>query len=133
MKCRHDSCENELIGKQRTYCSDRCRKAESRATKSDKSVTQAGRVSELEPSRTSLERCRYCNVPLPPLAKPRRWPGACNDCAVRQPRKPSIKALGELVYAGSEYVPPSKSESRSRIIWESEPGAAKAIDERLTS
>ena len=95
-------CNNELTGKQRTFCSDRCRKA---ATRTNRAVQpgQMSDLSDLEPTRTNLEQCRYCDAPLPPLAKPRRWPGACYECAIKQPRRPSVEALGELVYAGSEY------------------------------
>ena len=102
MNCMNKDCDNALIGKQRTYCSDRCRKAVSRTKPDDK----VGQVSGLEPSLSDLELCRYCSEPLPKLLKPRRWPGACYPCAIKAPRKSSIEALGELVYAGSEYVPP---------------------------
>ncbi len=30
MKCMYSKCDNELIGRKKTYCSDRCRKAQSR-------------------------------------------------------------------------------------------------------
>ena len=52
---------------------------------------------------TGLEQCRYCSAPLPALAKPRRNRGACYPCAMKQPRKPSIVALGDTVYAGAEW------------------------------
>jgi len=123
---------NEPISKKARTCSAKCRQIASRQRSVTSSVTPVTVTKCDKASVTDLELCRYCTKPLPALAKPRRWPGACNDCAVRQPRKPSMETLGELVYAGSEYVPPSKSEPRSTVIWESEPGAAKAIDERLT-
>ncbi len=31
MECLRDECQNELTGRQRTYCSDKCRKARKRA------------------------------------------------------------------------------------------------------
>ena len=33
MKCKRDGCENELQGRQRDFCSDRCRKAQSRTNR----------------------------------------------------------------------------------------------------
>lgn len=54
MKCMNNNCDNDLTGKQRAYCSDRCRKAVSR-TKLDETDAQVGQVSGLEPSRTSSE------------------------------------------------------------------------------
>ena len=101
MKCMNNSCENELIGKQQTFCSDRCRKAATRT----KSKVQLGQMSDLEPTRTNFELCRYCSKPLPALAKLRRNPGDCYDCAIKQLRQASIKALGNTVYAGAERPP----------------------------
>jgi len=57
---------------------------------------------ETPPMPSDLEKCRYCGEPLPALAKPRRHPGACYDCAIKQPRRASIEALGDTVYAGAE-------------------------------
>ncbi len=44
MKCKN--CDNELTGRQRNHCSDRCRKALSRTNKSDisKSDTKVGQA-----------------------------------------------------------------------------------------
>ena len=36
MKCMNDQCGNELIGRQKTYCSDKCRMTQSRTDKSNK-------------------------------------------------------------------------------------------------
>ena len=49
-----------------------------------------------------LETCRYCSEPLPTLAKPRRHPGACLNCALKAPSKCSLDALGDTVSGGSE-------------------------------
>jgi len=57
---------------------------------------------ETRPAVTDLEKCRYCGEPLPALAKPRCYPGACYDCAIKQPHRASIEALGDTVYAGAE-------------------------------
>lgn len=34
MQCMNENCDNELIGRQKTYCSDKCRKAQSRTDES---------------------------------------------------------------------------------------------------
>ena len=34
------------------------------------------------------EQCQYCGEPLPKLSKPRKYPGACYECALKQPAKP---------------------------------------------
>lgn len=81
-------CSKPISKKART-CSAKCKQIAYRNR--DKSSTV-----------TDLESCRYCNKPLPALAKHRRWSGACLDCAVKAPRRPSVDSLGELVYAGSE-------------------------------
>ncbi len=96
------------IGKKARTCSAKCRKIAQRQRTSVTKRCDTVTVNGCDKSTvTDLELCRYCTKPLPALVKPRRWPGACYDCAVKQPRKSSIEALGELVYAGSEYVPPT--------------------------
>lgn len=101
-------CDTPVSKKQR-YCSAKCKQEAYRNRKQEPAVTSVTVAGVTKPSVTNLELCRYCTKPLPPLAKPRRWPGACHDCAAKAPRKPSIEALGELVYAGSEYVEPCTS------------------------
>ena len=104
------------INKKARYCSDKCKQVAYRNRKQEPTVTSVTFAPVTEPAVTppalrrdvSLELCRYCGELLPKLAKLRRWPGACYDCALKQPRKPSIEALDELVYAGSEYVPPAE-------------------------
>ena len=70
-------------------------------------IPESGIPDEGIPGIPDRELCQYCDKPLPKLLKPRRNPGACYDCALKQPRKPSIVALGDTVYAGAEYVPPA--------------------------
>lgn len=41
MKCMNEDCDNKLIGRQKTYCSDKCRKAQTRTLKSDKSKSNS--------------------------------------------------------------------------------------------
>jgi len=92
----------KAISKKARTCSDKCRQ---QARRDKASVT--GSVTDVtvgkcdKPSVTSLESCRYCGAPLPPLLKARRHPGACYGCAMKAPRKSSIEALGDTVYAGS--------------------------------
>jgi len=74
------------------------RQASQRKRDKAKGMTQAG----MTPVPTDLEQCRYCGKPLPALAKPRRYPGACYPCAIKRPARPSIEALGDTVYAGAE-------------------------------
>lgn len=74
------------ISKKARTCSAKCRQIASRS----------------KASVTNLEQCRYCEVALPKLAKPRRWPGACYECAITRPRKCSLDALGDTVWVGSE-------------------------------
>ena len=95
-------CDKPISKKART-CSAKCRKQVQRQAPSVTSVTV--RKCDM-PSVTTFELCRYCSKPLPPLAKLRHNPGACYDCAIKQPHQCSLDALGELVHAGSEYVPP---------------------------
>lgn len=93
-------CDKPISKKART-CSVKCRQIASRRSVTP-SVTTVTDDRCDKPSVTDLELCRYCSEPLPPLAKPRRWPGACLGCACQQPGRPSVDSLGELVYAGSE-------------------------------
>ncbi len=71
MECLSIKCERELIGRQTTYCSDKCRKSQSRTK------------SRIDESRTNLELCRYCGNDLPRLEKSRQHPGACLDCVMK--------------------------------------------------
>ena len=94
----------KVIGKKARTCGPTCRSKLARSVAS--SVSKPSVASSKSPSVatpvTDLELCRYCGESLPAFAKPRRWPGACRPCAMKAPRKSSIEALGELVYAGSE-------------------------------
>ena len=90
------------VSKKARTCSDKCRQALRRSV-TDVTVERCDK-----PSVTDLELCRYCSAPLPALAKPRRNPGACYPCALKQPHKPSIVALGDTVYAGAEVPKPPK-------------------------
>ena len=94
---------NKPISKKARTCSTKCKQIAYRNKKQAPTVTSVTLATVTEPTVTDLELCQYCDVPLPPLAKPRRWPGACYECAIKQQRRPSVEALGELVYAGSEY------------------------------
>ena len=102
---------DEPIGKKARYCSDKCKQIAYRNRKQESTVTSVTLPAVTKPTVTDFELCRYCAKPLPALLKPRRWPGACYDCAIEQPRKPSVDSLGELVYAGSEYMPPAEREA----------------------
>ena len=86
------------IGKKARTCSAKCRQ------RAKRSVTLVTVDRCDKPSVTDLEQCQYCSKSLPALSKPRCWPGVCYDCALKQPRQASVDSLGELVYAGSEYV-----------------------------
>lgn len=50
MECRNPNCSNELTGRQKSHCSDRCRKALSRTDKSDISNpdTKVGQPEHIE-------------------------------------------------------------------------------------
>ncbi|KKM90643.1 hypothetical protein LCGC14_1236550 [marine sediment metagenome] len=97
------------IGKKARTCGPTCRSKLARSVAS--SVSKPSVASSKSPSVatpvTDLELCRYCSEPLPALAKPRRWPGACYPFAMKAPRKSSIEALGEVVCAGPAYIPPT--------------------------
>ena len=84
------------------------KQAAQRRRDSAKGVTQGMTGEGVTQGMTDLEQCRYCSAPLPALAKPRRHPGACYPCAMKQPRKPSIIALVDTVYAGAEVPKPPK-------------------------
>lgn len=100
------------IGKKARTCSDKCKQQAYRNANRNKTkattVTSVTLATVTKPTVTDLGLCQYCGEPLPPLAKPRRWPGACYPCAMKAPRKSSLEALGEVVCAGSAYVPPKK-------------------------
>ena len=87
---------SKSIGKKARTCGPTCR------SKLARSVAKPSVALPVASSVADLETCRYCGEPLPALAKPRRWPGACQPCAMKAPSRPSIESLGELVYAGSE-------------------------------
>jgi hypothetical protein len=85
------------IGKKARTCGPTCR------SKLARSVAKPSVASPVaKPSVADLEQCRYCSAPLPPLLKPRRYPGACYPCALKVPRKCSLDALGDTVWVGSE-------------------------------
>lgn len=47
MKCMNKECDNELTGRQRTYCSDRCRKAQTRTeTRTNESQVQTRTITD---------------------------------------------------------------------------------------
>lgn len=51
MKCKNEACENELTGRQKTYCSDKCRKIQTRTeSRTNESRTKCDelKVSEFE-------------------------------------------------------------------------------------
>jgi len=87
----------KVISKKARTCSTKCRQRASRSVTASVTDVTVSRCDK--PSVTDLELCRYCGEPLLALAKPRRWAGACYDCAIKQPHKASIEALGELVYS----------------------------------
>ena len=93
---------NKSISKKARTCSAKCRQQAKRLRSVTPSVTNVTLVNCDKPSVTDLELCRHCSSPLPPLSRPRRYPGACYPCALTAPRKCSIDALGDTVYAGSE-------------------------------
>ena len=77
---------------------DRIRQQRRRDARRDeaKGVTQGvtevgadGQYLNKESPTAVLELCRYCGEPLPALQHPRKWPGACLPCALKQPAKPS--------------------------------------------
>ena len=86
---------------------DKQREAQRERTRRYREKTKGVTSQGVTQGVTDLELCRYCGEQLPALAKPRRHPGACYPCALKQPRKPSIVALGDTVYVGAEYVPPA--------------------------
>jgi hypothetical protein len=92
------------ISKKARTCSAKCRQRARRLGRSKiiRGVTNVTVSKCDKPSMTDLEKCRYCSKPLPPLLKPRRYLGACYECALKSPRKASIDALGDIVYAGAE-------------------------------
>lgn len=68
MKCLNENCDNELIGRQRTYCSDACRMAQTRTNEAAK-VEQTKPEHEIEdkPEQAQLEPCMrpdyVCTIP----------------------------------------------------------------------
>ena len=90
------------IGKKARTCGSTCRSKLARSVASPSVALPA-----VASSVADLELCRYCSEPLPALAKPRRYPGACYPCAMKAPRKASLDAIGDTVCAGSRYIPPT--------------------------
>jgi hypothetical protein len=54
MKCMNDNCEIELVGRQKTYCSDRCRKAQTRTDEAEQAKSDM--AFELVPNQKVYDR-----------------------------------------------------------------------------
>lgn len=60
MKCKHDKCSNELTGRQKRYCSDRCRVSQTRTDLAAK-PEQAGLTNpNIENYSQSDCKCQMC-------------------------------------------------------------------------
>lgn len=72
---------NEAVGRSK-YCSNTCRALYSKRNRNEAQPTE----TEAQPiSATNLELCRFCGMDLPRLSKLRQEPGACYECALKQP------------------------------------------------
>ena len=82
-------CGKEYIAKRSTssYCSPKC-KQEFYRNRMSKPVTVRESVTLKPVTVTNLELCQYCGELLPKLQNPRKYPGACYECAIKQPNKP---------------------------------------------
>ena len=89
------------ISKKARTCGPTCRSKLARSV-AKPSVAKPSVATPVASSVAGLEQCRYCGTPLPPLDNPRRSLGACYPCAMKAHRKPSIEALGDTVWSGSE-------------------------------
>lgn len=78
-------------GKGQTCCSAHRKALQRRNAGVTKGVTNVTVDGCDKPSVTDLELCRYCGKPLPKLERSRRSPGACYECAIKQP----ARAYGE--------------------------------------
>lgn len=64
MECKRDGCQNELQGRQRDFCSDRCRKAQSRTNKTHEDGSGSTNADKSEQIHT-LERGQIESGQLP--------------------------------------------------------------------
>ena len=80
-------CGEEYESKRSTseYCSIKCKSAFYRNRMKPDTVMLDTLKSD---TVTDLEKCRYCGIALRPLQNPRKYPGACYECAIKQPAKP---------------------------------------------
>lgn len=86
-KCKQ--CGREYEGRANSsYCSAACKQTFYRNRMRSATVTDVTDKPVTGLTVTDLEKCRYCGVRLPALQKPRQYPGACYDCAIKQLSKP---------------------------------------------
>lgn len=76
------------ISKRARTCSDKCKQIAYRNRKQGATVTSVTPATVTKPTVTDLELCRYCRKPLPKLGRPRRYTGACYECALANADRP---------------------------------------------
>lgn len=93
-KCTQCGVEYESKRSTSRFCGPKCKQAfyRNRMSKPGVTVVPPEDVSvtpnDVTVTLTNLEKCRYCGVDLPKLQAPRKYPGSCYPCALKQPTKP---------------------------------------------
>ena len=103
MECMNDNCTNALTGRQRRFCSDKCRKAQNRTDK----------ANEDAPEWTNPDRLVVNTQPGHKADK------------IEGLKKITDNTWAETADAHFNRVHPE-------VVWESEPSAVEAVDEILT-
>lgn len=70
--------------RKRRYCNDACRMVYKRKTEQPKANT----------IKAYPDTCRYCDTPIVVLTHPRKYPGACYECALAHADRP--KTIDDL-------------------------------------
>ena len=118
--------------KHRLYCHDACRKAYQRRVSGQ---AKADNIKNGRAKADNLERCRYCGVALPGLQAPRKHPGACYECAIKQPRKRSEgynpHFTGQMTGHETTNYKPASQLGKGEYNPVSKPGRCRACGEEL--
>ena len=83
-KCKQCGKEYEAKRSTSKYCDDACRLV---AFKNAKEINEKRNAKKQQVE--TLNKCQYCGKDLPALENPRKFPGTCLDCAIKQPAKAS--------------------------------------------
>ena len=132
-KCGNCGVEYEAKRSTSEYCGPKCKQAFYRNRCKALSVTDVTVRPVTNVSVTDLEKCRYCGKSLPRLQEPRKYPGACYECAIKQPTPlikdnelsshPAIEFTGQMTGYEREYYKPASELGPNELNPVSRPGS----------